>query len=86
MGVILSGIEYCCVLALSHLDACKRELMRDIPIAPLCWLSPERGSDKVLRKTEFANSRLALSSETTIRKWNAVSLCVMRCGEIALTR
>lgn len=86
MGVILSGIEYCCVLALSHLDASKRELMGNSPIELLCWLSPERRSDKVLRKTEYASSRLELSSRTTIREWNAVSLSVMRCGKIALMR
>lgn len=68
MCVILPGIEYCCVLTLSHLDTSKRELMRDSPTEPPCWLSPERVSDKVLRKTEFANSRLELSSKTTIRE------------------
>jgi len=68
MGVVLSGIEYCCGLALSQLDAFKRELMRDSPTEPLCLPSPERRSDKVLRETESANSRLELSSKTKIRE------------------
>lgn len=39
MGVILSDIEYCCVLALPHLDAYKSELMNS-PILIKIYVRP----------------------------------------------